>query len=116
MYSAEIVYRYTVDGREVLPLELAVSPGRLRSGTEITITISKVPSNSRLRKPITLSSRTKGATCASLLMVTRCSLEPQENVLIGKGHNHVGFYFFTAATVNNVKVYTKEPPNDLDLD
>jgi hypothetical protein len=35
---------------------------------------------------------------------------------MGPEHNSVGFYFYTAAKVDNVRVYVKQLPHDLDLD
>ncbi len=43
-------------------------------------------------------------------------VESEKQSIIGENHNHVGFYFYTAAKVKTVKVYMKELPNDLDLD
>jgi hypothetical protein len=36
--------------------------------------------------------------------------------IVGPEHDRVGFYFYTAAKVDNVRVYVKQLPNDLDLD
>jgi len=43
-------------------------------------------------------------------------IERVERSIVGKSHNHVGFYFYTPAKVRKVKVYVKGLPGDLDLD
>jgi len=44
-------------------------------------------------------------------------LEHSEKMsIMGPEHNRIGFYFYTAAKVSNVKVYVKQLANDLDLD
>lgn len=43
-------------------------------------------------------------------------IEQEKQSIVGKKHNHVGFYFYTPAKIRRVKVYVKGLPGDLDLD
>jgi hypothetical protein len=44
-------------------------------------------------------------------------LEHTEKIsIVGPEYNRVGFYFYTAAKVDNVRVYVKQLPDDRDLD
>ena len=53
----------------------------------------------------------------SLFVDGRCVLTYRERIsIIGDGHNRVGFYFYTAAKVLNVKVHTKRLRSGLDLE
>ncbi|MFC1454325.1 hypothetical protein ACFLQL_04000 [Verrucomicrobiota bacterium] len=42
--------------------------------------------------------------------------DTDKQAVVGTDYDRVGFYFYTAAKVFNVKVYVKRLPNDLDLD
>lgn len=42
--------------------------------------------------------------------------ESEETSIIGKGYDHFGVYIRTAALIDNIKLYVKTLPDDLDLD